>query len=103
MEEINMENQITVQEAMNRGNNLLTLGLSTFAGIGLLAELIREPEFIDKLDDIAIILLAITAIVWYFRGGNRYKLSWAPYIFLVAIAVVKVGAVFIELKDTSAV
>ena len=98
-----MDTKITINEATNRGNNLLTLALTTFTGIGLLAELIREPDFIDKLDDIAIILLAITAIVWYFTGRNRYKLSWFPYILLAVSAAVKVGAVLIELKDTSAV
>jgi len=98
-----MEKNITVQDATHRGINLLVLGLLSFTGIGLLAELIREAEFIDKLDDIVIILLAITAVIWYFTGRNRFKLTWIPFILYAISAVVKIGAVINEFSDKVAV
>jgi hypothetical protein len=98
-----MENNITVHEATNRGNNLLVVGLLSFTAIGLLGEIIRETELRDKGDDIFIVLLALASIIWYFTGRNRYKLSWFPFILLAATAIVKAATLIYEFSDQVAV
>jgi len=98
-----MENNITVHDVTNRGNNLLVVGLQTFTAIGLLGEIIRETELRDKGDDIFIVLLALASIIWYFTGRNRYKLSWFPFVLLAATAIVKVGTLIYEFSDQVAV
>ncbi len=51
-----MENKI--QEAINRGNNLLVVGLLSFTALGIFAEIFREDEWLDKADDIFVALVA---------------------------------------------
>ena len=98
-----MENHSTVHESTNRGNNLLVIGLLVFTGLGVAGEIFREAELRDKGDDIFIVLLAIAGIIWYFSGRNRYRISWFPFILLAVTALTKVGTVFQELTDPTAI
>ena len=98
-----MENQLTVHESTNRGNNLLVIGLMAFTALGVAGEIFRETELRDKGDDIFIVLLAIAGIIWYFTGRNRYRISWFPFILLAVTALTKVGTVFQELTDQTAI
>jgi peptidoglycan/LPS O-acetylase OafA/YrhL len=93
----------SIKEAFNRGNNLLIVGFMAVLAVGVMAEIFNEPEFTDKIDDILILLLGVGAIIWYFRGDNRFRYSWTPFILLAASLAVKVGALFFELDDQAAV
>ena len=92
----------SIRNEITKGYNLLVTGLLSFVGIGLVAEFFREPEWIDKSDDIIIVGLAIFGVIWYFTGQNRYKLSWLPISLLAITSLVKIVAVITEFKDTSA-
>lgn len=88
-----------VKEALNRGNNLLVVGILSFAALGVFSEIFREDEWLDKADDIFVVLVALTVIVWYFSQKNRYQRSWVLFGLLAATAVVKVLAFINEFDD----
>lgn len=79
---------------VNRGNNLLAVGLIATIGIGIVTEVAREDEILHKADDAALFLLGVGALVWYFAGTNRFKRSLVPLGLLLAGMVVKAVAAF---------
>jgi hypothetical protein len=91
--------EITKQEAINKGYNMLITGLLSFVGIGLVGEFFNEVEWRDKGDDIFIVLLAIVGAIWYFTGRNRYKSSWFPFILFLLTTIVKTSTLFYEFND----
>ncbi len=94
---------MTVREAVNRGINLLgvaILGIESTLG---LFEIFNETEWIDRLDDLVVVALAITGIVWYLAGSNRYRRSPLPWILLSLAWVMKmIGLFVIERDDANA-
>jgi hypothetical protein len=93
----------SIKEAMNRGSNLLMVGFLGVLGVGVFAEVINEHDLIDKADDILVVLLALAAVIWYFRNDDRYRYSWLPFALLAISLAIKVGAIFAEIDDTAAV
>jgi hypothetical protein len=91
--------EITKQEAINRGYNMLVVGLLSFVGIGLVGEFFNEVEWRDKGDDIVIVILAIVGAIWYFTGHNRYKFSWIPFILLTIATIIKISTLIYEFND----
>jgi heme A synthase len=91
-----------VREAINRGNNLLALALLGIGGGTFALTIFSESEWIDRIDDAIIGLLAIGIIVWYFWGANRYRRSWVPLAMLLGALAAKLGAVVLELHDPAA-
>jgi hypothetical protein len=91
--------EITKQEAINKGYNMLVTGLLSFVGIGLVGEFFNEVEWRDKGDDIFIVLLAIVGATWYFTGRNRYKSSWFPFILFLLTTIVKTSTLIYEFND----
>ena len=88
------------RDLVNRGNNLLAVGLLATIGIGIVTEVFREDELLHKADDAALFVLGIGALVWYFAGTNRFKRSLLPLGLLVAgIAVKAVAAFALEAGD----
>ncbi|MGA2821626.1 MAG: hypothetical protein ABSF61_13380 [Anaerolineales bacterium] len=65
----------SLSEAWNRGNNLLVVGVLAFKPIGVSTETFLESEGLDKVGDIATVLLAIMGLVSYSRFGNRFPYS----------------------------
>jgi hypothetical protein len=88
------------RELMNRGNNLLPVGLLATIGIGIVTEVFREDELLHKADDAALFVLGVGALVWYLTGTNRFKRTLAPLALLVAGMVVKgIAAFALEATD----
>ncbi len=96
-----MSNQ--VKEAMNRGNNLLVVGVLVFLASGVFAEIFVENELLDKADDLFVALAAIVAAAWYLWGKNRFQYSWAPWSLLAISFLAKVLAYINERNDPAAV
>ena len=92
-----------VREAINRGNNLLIVGLLVFTALGVFAEILREDELLDKADDAFVVLAALAALMWYFTGKRRYQRSWLPFALLAMVSVAKVLAFRNEFDDPAAV
>ena len=93
----------TIRDSTNRGNNLLAIGYLSVTSVGLFELVASEKEWLDKADDIVIIVFAVIGIVWYLSGRNRYKRSLVPLSLLGIGFLVKVAAVAIEFDDASAV
>lgn len=95
--------KLQVREAINRGNNLLAVGVLVFVASGIFTEILVEDELLDKADDILITLMAIGAVIWYLRGKNRVQFSWTPFALLAIAFVAKVFAFLNEFSDPAAV
>lgn len=92
-----------VREAINRGNNLLVSGSLAVIGFGIAMEIFRETEWIDRTDDIILLLLAIAVSAWYLSGSNRFQRSFVPFGLLVIALITKIIWLFIEIGDPDAV
>lgn len=91
-----------IQDAINRGNNLLMSGSLAVLGFGLIPEILRETEWIDRGDDIVLILLAIAVSGWYLSGKNRFQRSFVPFGLLIVALVTKIAGLFLEIGDPDA-
>ncbi len=98
-----MDKQITVREAINRGNNMLMVALQAITAAAIVERLIGEDDLVDRIDEGVIILLAIAALVWYFSRRNRYQHSFAPLALFIATFVVQAAGLAAEISDPAAV
>ncbi len=89
----------TNRESINRGNNLLAVGYLSVTSVAVLGLVFAEADWADKLDDIAIVVLAVIALIWYFSGRNRYQRSLVPLSLLGISFLAKVAALVIEFGD----
>jgi hypothetical protein len=92
-----------INEAINRGNNLMVVVFISLIAAGLVGELFMETEFVDKADDALIILFGIISIVWYLTNDNSVKFSYVPFSMSVLTLLTKIGAFIIEMDDKAAV
>jgi hypothetical protein len=90
---------MTVDEAINRGNNLTATAILTISGFAFLPEVFVEDEWWFKLDDLVIFLIGLRALTWYLKGNNRYTASNAPFYLTLAALVWKVIAIILEFHD----
>jgi hypothetical protein len=95
--------ETTAREARDRGYNLMiTVALVTTAvAFGLTGY--RERETGDMFDDLALVVTALVAIIWYRSGRSRFRRSVVPLgLILMAIAAQALG-VLVERDDAFAV
>lgn len=92
-----------LNEAINRGKNLLATSIVALAGIAFLPETFLENDLSDKLDDGILFVLAVIAVVWYLVSGNRFKRSMISPILVTLAMLDKIMALAIEFKDKDAV
>ena len=71
--------------------------------MSLLVEIMMKTDLIDKLDDSIIFILAIIALVWYFKGNNKFRKSLFPFTIALLVFLVKICAFIIEFDDKAAV
>lgn len=89
----------SIQEAMNRGNNLLMVTFVAVIAAGVFSLIFVERELLDKADDIFFAILGIVAVAWYLSGRNRYRYSWVPFGLVATGFLVKVLAFINEFDD----
>lgn len=63
---------MNVRDAMNRGLNFFGVTVLAIDASLALFEIINENEWIDRIEDVGVSLLAVIGIVWYLVGRNRY-------------------------------
>ncbi len=78
-------------------------GFLAVLGFGLVPEIFRESEWIDRADDIVLLILAIAASSWYLYGTNRTRRSIVPFGLLIIALITKFVALVIEFTDPDAV
>lgn len=93
---------MTVKEALIKGNNLAATAIVSIASISFFTEFFREDEMSYKLDDGLLVVLGVAMIVWYRWGKNRFSRSIIPVLFAAAAFIIKLGGVFMEIKDADA-
>jgi len=92
---------MTVQDAVNRGFNLMVTAFLFLGGIAFGTVITEETDLPDKIDDAGFLLLGIITLVWYFAAG-RTKRSIIPVV-LVGVAVVnQIVGVILEHDDKNA-
>ncbi len=68
-----------------------------------LFEIFNENEWIDRIEDVGVSLLAVVGIAWYLVGRNRYQRNPLPLICLGLAWMLKMIAVFgTEFDDANA-
>lgn len=90
---------MTVQEAVNRTNNLVAASIVALAGFTFFPEFFIEDEVSHRLDEGLLFLLAIWAIIWYRRGQNRFKRTVAPIWFVGGALAIKILGIILEHSD----
>ncbi len=85
------------------GGDLLGVAILAIESTLGLFEIFNETEWIDRLDDLVVVALAIIGIVWYLAGSNRYRRSPLPWVLLNLAWVMKmIGLFVIERDDANA-
>lgn len=92
---------MNVQNALNRGFNLLATSIVGLAGFAFASEIFAEQDWDDKTDDILLLLLGIATIIWYATGRRRFERSVVPVIAVILGLVIKIGAVIVEFSDVN--
>src|SRR5438128_1370070 len=90
---------MTVDEAFQRGNNLVATAIVALSGFGILPEFFLEDKAVYKLDEFLLFLLGIAGLAWYLLGRNKVTRSLVPVLLVVAALVVKIVGVVIEFSD----
>lgn len=88
---------ISTKDLLNRGNNLFPIALVAVFALGDFPGAFTEGFPRGGLDEVAIPLVAVAGIAWYWR--NRYSRSLVPAAIIVGAIAFKILAVFIEDKD----
>jgi hypothetical protein len=92
---------MTVQDAVNRGFNLMVTAFLFLGGIAFGTVITEETDLPDKIDDAGFLALGFITLAWYFLAGKT-KRSVVPVV-LVAVAVAnQILGVILEHDDKNA-
>ena len=92
---------MNLQQSINRGLNLLGTSIVALAGFASVSEIFLE-DMVGKIDDIALLLLAVYAIFWYLRADNRYTRSKAPVVLVMLAFLAEAGGFVLEFRSIAA-
>jgi uncharacterized membrane protein YqjE len=90
---------MTVREAWNRGNNLLATGFLAISSLAFFPDYFLESEFLNKLDEVLLLVLGLIGIGWYLRGRNKFSRSFIPIALLFLGLVVKILGIIWEISQ----
>ena len=93
--------KMTLQNAINRGYNLLACTVLALAGLAFGTIVFEEADLLDKVDDIGFLLIGAVAVIWYLVGRNRFKRSVVPIVLSGIAIIVQVVGLVLE-KDNAA-
>lgn len=93
---------MTVRDALNRGYNLVGTAIIAISGLAFFPEFFTEDELTHRLDEGVLFLLAISSIVWYLLGKNKFSRTIVPILFTTAALVMKLIAFFLLEKGDAA-
>jgi hypothetical protein len=94
---------LTVDQALNRGFNLMLTTIILLTGLAFASGGIRENDLTDKLDDLGLLALGIILLVWYLMRENRLQRSLFPVIIVVVVLLVQIYGLLNEINDKEAV
>ena len=88
--------KMTLQNAINRGYNLLACTALALAGLAFGTVVFEEA---DLLDDIGFLVIGALAVTWYLVGRNRFKRSLVPIVLSGIAIIVQVVGLVLEKDD----
>ncbi len=77
---------MTVRDALNRGYNLVGTAIIAISGLAFFPEFFTEDELTHRLDEGVHFLLAISSIVWYLLGKNKFSRTIVPILLRFSYA-----------------
>jgi hypothetical protein len=83
--------------------NFFTASFIGVLGLSLVSEIIMEDDRMDKIDDILMVALGLSAIWWYKKSGYKLSKTTGSVIILVIALIIKFFAIYIEHADKEAV
>ena len=90
---------MTLQNAINRGYNLLACTVLALAGLAFGTVVFEEADLLDKVDDIGFLVIGALAVIWYLVGRNRFKRSLAPIVLSGIAIIIQVVGLVLEKDD----
>ncbi len=93
--------KMTIQDAINRGYNLLACTALAVVGLGFSPVGVFEGDLVDKIDDIGLAVVGALAVIWYLVGRNRFKRSVVPLVLSGLAVAVQVLGMVLEYGDPS--
>ena len=91
--------KMTLQNAINRGYNLLACTALALAGLAFGTVVFEEADLLDKVDDIGFLVIGAVAVAWYLVGRNRFKRSVVPIVLSGIAIIVQVVGLVLEKDD----
>lgn len=91
--------KMTLQNAINRGYNLLACTALALAGLAFGNVVFEEADLLDKVDDIGFLVIGAAAVIWYLVGRNRFKRSVVPIVLSAIAIIVQVVGLVLEKDD----
>ena len=90
---------MTLQNAINRGYNLLACTGLALAGLAFGTVVFEEADLLDKVDDIGFLAIGAIAVIWYLVGHNRFKRSVVPIVLSAIAIIVQIVGLVLEKDD----
>ena len=94
---------MTVDQALNRGYNLMLTAFVLLTGLAFASGGLRENDVTDKLDHLGLLALGIILLVWYLMRENRLQRSLVPVVVVVLALFVQIFGLLNEFNDKEAV
>ncbi|HEX6483047.1 MAG TPA: hypothetical protein VF043_29740 [Ktedonobacteraceae bacterium] len=91
--------KMTLQNAINRGYNLLACTTLALAGLAFGTVVFEEADLLDKVDDIGFLVIGAAAVIWYLLGHNRFKRSVVPIVLSGLGIIVQIVGLVLEKDD----
>jgi hypothetical protein len=91
--------KMTLQNAINRGYNLLACTILALAGLAFGTVVFEEADLLDKVDDIGFLVIGAVAVTWYLVGHNRFKRSVVPIVLSGLAIIVQIVGLVLEKDD----
>ena len=91
--------KMTLQNAINRGYNLLACTILALAGLAFGTVVFEEADLLDKVDDIGFLVIGAVAVTWYLVGHNRFKRSVVPIVLSGLAIIIQIVGLVLEKDD----
>jgi hypothetical protein len=90
-------------EGLARRLNYFTAAFLGILGLAMSAEIFRETDYIDKVDDLLMLLIGLVSWWWYQKRGINIPKATMSVVFITVAILIKVMAIIIEHDDAAAV